>query len=222
MSFEDLPSKQDRIADSPEEISIALGTAESEKKSTSDATTRTDSQHMDEEVGSVTKGEPVVLKDSTNDEDQHSLSEGEEVDAPPFVKWLKAKYSFVFVTLFAGLLVAYSIWAYIIDWDRARPLFIIECTVAIYLLISFVSTNYLSKQIDSLETEIISFFKRIETEWTPPAVLSIVAMGIIAGVMVEEARDLVSALELIVFVLISYLTSWKPYNVKWRPVLGGM
>eukprot|EP00797_Seminavis_robusta_P031235 Sro672_g185080.1 family 28 member 3 (449) ;mRNA; r:30158-31504 len=47
-------------------------------------------------------------------------------------------------------------------------------------------------------------------------------MVVTSALLVEEARNLVSALGLVVFVLVSYVTSWKPGSINWRPVLGGV
>ena len=54
------------------------------------------------------------------------------------------------------------------------------------------------------------------------AVFCIILMIVIAGVMVTDVHNLVSLLGIVVFILFTWITSFKPKQVKWSPVLSGI
>ena len=46
--------------------------------------------------------------------------------------------------------------------------------------------------------------------------------AILMAVTVRDGRNLVSLLGLVVFIFLTYIFSWKPSKVKWRPVVGAL
>lgn len=195
-------------SDTPSVCAIAT-----KKRSIADVSSLLDVEACESSAHNLTK--PQDIEEDREEED------GEEIPSPPLIAWTKQHLGFAGFPLLALLIIAYSIWAFTVDFDRAIPLLITECVVGGYLLVSFITRTCCQTQLDTLEASIIRTFQSLEAR-RAPALLAIIFMVLVAAVLVEDARNLVSGLGLIVFILISYLTSWKPRSVKWRPVLGGI
>ena len=121
------------------------------------------------------------------------------------------------------LIVAYLLAAFILDFKRATPLFILLVLVVAYSLWTFVS-NKNEGSFSSAEDGVVNYLEKSDTELKYGLITSsvpIAIMVIIMAIYVRSARNLISLFGLLVFLGLSWLFSWKPKKVKLRPVLFG-
>lgn len=124
----------------------------------------------------------------------------------------------------ALLLAAYLLAAFIIDFHRAIAIFI--CTV---LCIAWNIWAYWAKQneeaVAAKEDSLIKFFQKVDTDQKYGLAFGsflVAIMAIMMAVTVRDGRNMVSLFGLIVFIGLTWLFSWKPKKVKFRPVIGGI
>ena len=153
--------------------------------------------------------------DDDDDDDDNQL------DAPPYLKLAKEKFSLVWKLVIIGVLIGYSIWAYVLDFSRARPLFILEILVVSYIVARYIARNFFWEQLSKLEEIVINFLDRCGRD-RRAGVACIGLMVVLALLGVSDFRNLVSAFGIVMLVAITYVTSWKPRKIKWRPVLSGI
>jgi hypothetical protein len=122
------------------------------------------------------------------------------------------------------LLVVYLLAAFIIDFKRAEFLFIALCLViACYAIVFYASKNQVF--FEKLQDSTHAVLKKAETE----RVTGLIFLGVILAIMiiilavtVDSSRNLVSLLGLLVCVLVTWLFSYAPRQVNWRPVVGSI
>lgn len=124
----------------------------------------------------------------------------------------------------AVLLVIYLLAAFIIDFERATFLFVSTVLISFYAGMHY----FLSKEperSEKLETKLFEALDQIENSRMVGAVVSFVMLGImviLAAVAIDDSRNLISVLGLVVCVLFTWLFSYHPGKVKWRPVIGSL
>jgi hypothetical protein len=124
----------------------------------------------------------------------------------------------------ALLLVAYLLAAFIIDFHRAIALFICTVLSIAWNIYAYWAKNNEEKVL-ATEDSLVKFFEKVDAD--PKYGLAfggllVAIMAIIMAITVRDGRNLVSLLGLVVFVGLTYLFSWKPKKVKFRPVIGGI
>lgn len=126
-----------------------------------------------------------------------------------------------FKYLCAILLAAYLLAAFIIDFHRAIALFVCTLLVLVWhIWVYFAKRN--QEKIDGVEEKIILFLEKTDTDRKHAIFISlflVVTMSAIMAVTVRQVQSLVSLFGLLVFLGLTWMTSWKPGNVKLRPVL---
>ena len=117
------------------------------------------------------------------------------------------------------LLTVYLLAAFIIDFERAKFLFIALC-----LAVAFGVLYFLNKKnpaiLDKAQTETLSVLKRAETEPKVGLIFLAVILGImilILALTVESSRNLVSLLGLITCLAFTWAFSYNPGKVALRP-----
>lgn len=179
---------------------------------------------IDEDTGGVEKPieDPV---DETDDDLKKPVDEVE--DEPDELKETKLtelmkKMSIVMKIVGLICLVVYLMAAFIIDFQRAKGLFIMTVlTIATLGLTLYSKKN--PEVFKGMEDSVVGFLDKTETDrkyGVGVLALLFFIMGILMGVSVESGRNMISLLGLVVFILVTWLTSWKPGAVKWRPVVG--
>jgi hypothetical protein len=150
--------------------------------------------------------------------------EEEEDEGALFSKTIRDMLYKAASMVLALLLVAYLLAAFIIDFHRAIALFI--CTV---LGIAWNIWAYWAKKneesVAATEESLIKFFEKVDTDRNYGLVFGgvlVAIMVIIMAVTVRDGRNMVSLFGLIVFIGLTWLFSWKPKKVKFRPVIGGL
>eukprot|EP01083_Nonionella_stella_P054379 143538_1 len=121
--------------------------------------------------------------------------------------------------IFVILWIAYSLAAFIIDFERARVLFIIEVAV---IVIWILNTIY-SKYCVGIPTKIVT--KISSTKPLLYALYIVVILAVIAIIILctyDDPGRLVAVVGLFVFVFGCYLFSWHRSHIKWRPVIWGL
>jgi hypothetical protein len=153
-----------------------------------------------------------------------AAEEEEEDDGTLFSSTIRDKLYKGASMVLALLLVAYLLAAFIIDFHRAIALFI--CTV---LCIAWNIYAYWAKNneetVAATEESLVTFFEKVDTDQKYGLAFGGFLVGIMAIIMavtVRDGRNMVSLLGLIVFVGLTWLFSWKPKKVKFRPVIGGI
>ena len=75
------------------------------------------------------------------------------------------------------------------------------------------------------EDKVLSFLEKTDTDWRyggGMTALLVIIMAVIMAATVRDGRNMISLFGLIVFLLLTWLLSWKPSKVKLRPVIGGI
>ncbi|KAL7546781.1 hypothetical protein ACHAWF_010113 [Thalassiosira exigua] len=166
-----------------------------------------------------------VVKDGSDDidgEDDLDDDDLDEDEPPPYLKFIKGKTSGYGRIILAVIVLGYSLWAFVANFQRALPLFVFELIVLGIAAVVFVADRYFPEQRDRFSHIMFVFFTETLGRNKIAAALCIVTMAVIIGVMVEDASNLRSALGILVFVLVSWGTSYKPKQVRWGPVLSGI
>lgn len=81
------------------------------------------------------------------------------------------------------------------------------------------------KPLSHAHDSVISFLEKTDTSLSHGlgfCGLLLVLMGLIVAFTVRDTRNLISLLGLVVFIFLTYIFSWKPDKVKWRPVVGAL
>lgn len=144
-------------------------------------------------------------------------------ESPPLYEFIRNKLLSGYGWIITGIIVlAYSIWTFVTNFQRALPLLIVECIILAILLFKWVTDKYFAERKSRVQNQMIHFcLETMETSKIAMAVCMIVIVVMI-GVLIEQAKNLISLLGLIVFLLMSWATSYKPKQVNWRPVLSGI
>lgn len=147
--------------------------------------------------------------------------------SPPLLKYLSSNDTFsrMWKLLFITAIIGYTVWACIIDIHKAKPLLILEVIVILYRISGYIVSKYFHQEMGRVEDQIISFFDAMDSSSNGTCItvlVTLVISGLIIGLSVDHARNLISALGLVIFVMISLAISWIPNQVKWRPVMGGL
>lgn len=122
------------------------------------------------------------------------------------------------------LLVVYLLAAFIIDFERAKFLFVSTVAALLYTGMSYLSSMNPEKT-EEMETKVTVFLDKVENNNMVGKVVSSIMLGImviIAAVEIDDSRNLISALGLAACVLFTWLFSYHPGKVKWRPVIGSL
>jgi len=174
----------------------------------------------EEEVNS-TDGDELLMKNEDGVEGDEEPSTEKEEGLPVINKMMKLlglllKYGG------ALLIVVYLIAAFVIDFQRAIALFVITVNVVVYHIYWFY-TQRNEELVDRAEDSLIAFLKRTDTEPKASMMFAgtlILIMIIMMAVTVRDARNLISLFGMIVFMLLTWLFSYKPDKVQLRPVIG--
>ena len=153
--------------------------------------------------------------DDTDDDDF------DEKEQPPYLKFIHNKtrgYGWFFAI---AIVFAYSLWAFIVDFSRSYPLLIIELLVVILVLFRYLTKKYCPEKREKAINDTLLLSKKMG-ESKIAAAFCIILMIVIAGVMVTDVHNLVSLLGIVVFILFTWITSFKPKQVKWSPILSGI
>lgn len=153
------------------------------------------------------------------DTSEPAPEEDEKLLSPAIRALISKLLKYAFVLAFAGWTIA----AFIHDFERAKFLFVCLCIGAAYAAFYYVASRN-EEAYDRSEQALIDFLDRSDKNMKEGMIVSVVLVGIMAIIMaihVKSSRNLISAFGYIVFVLISWLFSWKPKKVTLRPVLFG-
>lgn len=178
----------------------------------------------DDDVDGV-KEEPDI-KDSV-DEDLQTCDgidddDGfDEKEQPPYLKFIHNKTRGCGWFFAIAIVFAYSLWAFIVDFSRSYPLLIIEVLVVVLVLFRYLTKKYCPEKREKAINDTLLLSKKMG-ESKIAAAFCIVLMIVIAGVMVTDVHNLVSLLGIVVFILFTWITSFKPKQVKWSPILSGI
>lgn len=158
--------------------------------------------------------------DSCKDEDcdRHEVDETN----PPYLDFIRAKTKGWGWIICSAVIVAYSLAAFILDFRRALFLFVVEVLVVTLVAFQYVTDRFCLEQKTRIMDSIIDWFVEDLEESKIAAGVLLVAMIAIIGVMTRDPMNLVSASGLVVFLGLSWLTSYKPWSVRWRPVISGV
>jgi pyrimidine nucleoside transport protein len=124
----------------------------------------------------------------------------------------------------ALLLCVYLLAAFIIDFPRAKFLFIAFMLTLVYVAIGYFGSKN-PGTVEALEDAVLGFLQKAEDERVTGLIVTAVLIGImvaIAAATIDSTRNLISGLGLVVCVFITYIFSFAPRQVKWRPVLGSI
>ena len=163
----------------------------------------------------------VIEDQQTCDEIDDDHDDFDEKEQPPYLKFIHNKtagYGWFFVI---AIVFAYSLWAFIVDFSRSYPLLIIEVLVVVLVLFRYLTKRYCLEKREKAINDTLLLSKKMG-ESRIAAILCIILMIVIAGVMVTDVHNLVSLLGIVVFILFTWITSFKPKQVKWSPVLSGI
>eukprot|EP00171_Calliarthron_tuberculosum_P017524 IDg17524t1 len=149
--------------------------------------------------GSIASSRNSASDDETRAKAEINFDDTGTADRTQEHRSKQTKLRMIFLTLLLLALVAYSITAFVKNFDRAKPLLYME--IAAFLLLVLVC-DWRLKTVVSL--------------------LTVATVALIIGLSIADARRLVSLVGLGVFVFGSWLCSWKRRDVKWRPVIGGL
>jgi hypothetical protein len=122
------------------------------------------------------------------------------------------------------LLVVYLLAAFIIDFQRAVALFVIAVLCVAWNIYAYWA-KINEETVLAAEDRAIKFFQKTDTDWKYGCGLASFLIGImviIIAATVRDGRNLVSLFGLFVFLGFTWLISWKPKKVKFRPVVGGI
>jgi hypothetical protein len=181
---------------------------------------------LDADAGAIEKDEVMEAPVDDTDDDLKKPVDGVEEEPDELEETeMTALLKKMSIGLKIGgfiFLVVYLLAAFIIDFQRAKALFI----MTVLAIASIALTVYSKKNPElfkGMEDSVVGFFAKTETDKKyGGGVLTVMVaiMGILMGVSVESGRNMISLLGLIVFILVTWLFSWKPRAVKWRPVIG--
>lgn len=161
------------------------------------------------------------LKGEAGD-DNGGDSDKVESERPPYLDFLSAKTEGWGMIICTVVIVAYSLAAFILDFRRAMLLFVVEVLVVALIVFQYVTDRVCPEQKIRIKDRVLDWFiEDLEESKVAGAVL-ILAMVVIIGVMTRDPTNLISAIGLVVFVGFSWLTSYKPGKVRWRPVISGI
>ena len=119
------------------------------------------------------------------------------------------------------MIVTYSLTAFILDFQRSYWLLIVELLIGSLLVFQWVTDHYCPQQKSNLHTALMYWID--EQGNTKLAALVIGLLSIIMiGIMTTDPKNLMSVVGMLVFVLLSWLASYDPWQVNWRPVISGL
>jgi len=162
-----------------------------------------------------------VVEEQHAGDDIDDNNDFDEKEQPPYLQFIHNKtrgYGWFFVI---AIVFAYSLWAFIVDFSRSYPLLIIEVLVVILVLFRYLTQKYCLEKREKAINDTLLLSKKMG-ESRIAAILCIILMIVIAGVMVTDVHNLVSLLGIVVFILFTWITSFKPKQVKWSPILSGI
>ena len=168
----------------------------------------------------------IHVEEDTSEEDLKK-DEEEEEDPNSFHAKVTHMKSLIWQALKYGLmvlLVVYLLAAFIIDFERARAIFVITVLVICYAIYEFWATRN-ADLVEGWEDKTLKFFEKCDKDLKYGAGLAsllILIMVIIIASTVRDGRNLISLFGLVMFCVLTWALSWKPTQVKWRPVLGGI
>ncbi len=147
-----------------------------------------------------------------------------EVDTanPPYLDFLSAKTKGWGWIICSAVVVAYSLAAFILDFRRALLLFVVEVLVVTLVVFQYVTDRVCPEKKAQIQDSLIDWFIEDLEESKIAAGVLLAAMVAIIGIMTRDPMNLVSVLGMIVFIGLSWLTSYKPGRVRWRPVISGI
>jgi pyrimidine nucleoside transport protein len=184
--------------------------------------------HTAVEVGAMkdVEAEEEYESDDTVDKEKLAVTaEEEEEDLGLLFSSATRDMMYKGVTMvLALLLVAYLLAAFIIDFQRATALFVCTVLGGAWNLYAYWAKNN-EEFVLAKEESLVNFFEKVDTEWKYSLAFGgflTAIMVIIMAATVRDGRNMVSLLGLVVFVGLTWLFSWKPKKVKFRPVLGGI
>ena len=155
---------------------------------------------------------------SPNDDDD----KGPEEVRPPYLEFIGEKTKGLGWIVCSLVVVGYSLAAFILDFRRALLLFVVEVWVVGLLLFHYVTDRFCPQYKAKTQDRIIDWFVEDLEESKLAGGVLLAAMVAIVGSVTRDPKNLISALGLVVFAGLSWLTSYKPKDVRWRPVISGI
>lgn len=169
---------------------------------------------------SSSEGDDDIMKKKENLEDEQ---EEEEDELPGFLKF-RGKILTVLKYAFYLLVVVYLLASFIIDFERAKALFVITVLVVVYAIWEFWATNN-EDAVLAAEDKVLNFLDKCDTDLVYAGGLTafvLIIMAIVMAVAVRDGRNMVSLFGLICYLGLTWIFSWNPTKVQLRPVLGGI
>lgn len=206
------------------EIDIATSPLANCKDSTSATGKMTFSSSLVKEDIEEQAPEIQILKGENSGDNGDDKADPDKIESerPPYLDFLSAKTEGWGMIICTVVIVAYSLAAFILDFRRAMLLFVVEVLVVALVVFQYVTDRFCPEQKIKIQDRVVDWFiEDLEESKVAGAVL-ILAMVVIIGVMTRDPTNLISALGLVVFTGFSWLTSYKPGKVKWRPVISGI
>jgi len=162
--------------------------------------------------------EESYVKDSVVEEQQtggdiDDDDDFDEKEQPPYLKFIHNKTRGYGWFLAIAIVFAYSLWAFIVDFSRSYPLLIIEVLVVVLVLFRYLTKKYCPEKREKAINDTLLLSKKMG-ESRIAAIFCIILMIVIAGVMVTDVHNLVSLLGIVVFILFTWITSFKPKQVN--------
>jgi hypothetical protein len=111
--------------------------------------------------------------------------------SPPLYEFIRNKLLSGYGWTITGIIVlAYSIWAFVTNFERALPLLIVECIILAIMLFKWVTDKYFSERKSRVQNQMIHFcLETMETSKIAVAICIIVIV-IMIGVLIEQAKIL--------------------------------
>ena len=160
--------------------------------------------------------------DDGDGDDYEYENEEEQVKGRPFIDLFLNKLSGMCMwIIFSVALVAYSLAAFSLDFQRSYWLLSVEMIIFGLKAFQLITDKYCPSHKTEIQYNIM--YKIDELGQTKVAgIIVIIIMAILVGVFIHKASNLISLVGLLGFLFMSWLTSYDPWNVQWRPVISGL
>ena len=109
-------------------------------------------------------------------------------EAPPLYTYIQNKLS-GYGWMIAGIIIlAYSIWAFIANFQRALPLLIVECIIIAIVLFHWITDKYYAERKSNVQNQIIHFCMDTMEKSKIAVALCIILIAVLVGVLIEDLR----------------------------------
>ena len=143
--------------------------------------------------------------------------EEEEIKSRPFFNLVcnpKCLSPTLVWILMGVALIAYSLAAFILDFQRSYWLLIVELLIGSLIGFQWVTDHYCPQQKSDFQTTLVYWIDEQGNTKLAALVIGLLSI-IIIGIMTTDPQNLISVVGMLVFVLLSWLASYDPWQVNW-------